>query len=273
MAGKLCSVGRSAVVAFILALFAVTAGAGDSPLVLLIQPLPREEMPGRSMQPLADYIAALSARRCAIDMPPNFPAYWEAVRRNRYDLAFDTPYFTDYRIQKFGFRVLVKTPETASYSLLMRADAPTRDPGWLVGRPVASLGLLSAGTLRLNALYPNPMRQPVLHDVQSTAEGVRLLRAKKVEAAFLPTSLIRTQIAQPGIAIVLTTEPIPRMVLSASPRLAPELVEKIRDGLLRARTTEAGQGMLRAIGLDYLDTAASDDFANQRYVLKDYWGY
>lgn len=273
MAARLCTLDRSALLAFVLALFALTARAGDASLVLLIQPLPHEEMPARSMQPLANYIAALTKRSCVIDMPPNFPAYWEAVRRHRYDLAFDTPYFTDYRIQKFGFTALVKTPETASYSLIMRGDTRTRDPGWLVGRQVASLGLLSVGTLRLNALYPNPMRQPVLRDVKSTAEGLRLLRAKKVEAAFLPTSLVETQIGQAGLRVVLTTEPVPLLVLSASPRLAPELVEKIRDGLLRARETERGRAMLRATGLDYLAGAANDDFANQRYALKDYWGY
>lgn len=265
--------GRWVLIAFALAILAGTAAAEESPLVLLVQRLPREEMPSASLQPLADYIAAIAGRPCVIDMPPNFPAYWEAVRHGHYDLALDAPYFTDYRIQKLGFTALIKTPETASYSLIMRDDARVRDPSSLVGKRVASLGLLSIGTLRLNALFPNPIRQPVLHDVHSTKEGIDLLRKRKVEAAFLPTSLIESRFDRSGIAVVLTTEPIPRLALSASPQLAPELADKIRDGLLRAHTTDAGRTMLHAIGLDYFDATTNDEFANQSYVLRGYWGY
>lgn len=256
-----------------LAMLACAAAAEAPPLVLLVQRLPREEMPVASIQPLADYIADLTGRRCLVKMPPNFPAYWEAVRHAQYDLALDTPYFTDYRIQKFGFTVLVKTPETTSYSLIMRADTPVRDPGWLLGKRVASLGLLSVGTLRLNALFPNPIRQPVLHEVHSSEEAIDLLRTRKVEAAFLPTSLIGRDSGRSGIVVVLTTEPIPRLVLSVSPRLARELSNKVRNGLLHAHATKPGRTMLGAIGLDYFDAATNDEFANQSYVLQGYWGY
>lgn len=250
-----------------------TAGSEDSALVLLVQPLPREEMPAETLQPLADYIAGLSGRPCRIDEPPNFPAYWEAVRRRRYDLALDAPYFADYRVQKFGFNVLVKTPETASYSLIMRADTRTRDPASLIGKRVATLGLASIGTLRLNALFPNPIRQPVLVDVAGSEEAIGLLLEKKVEAAFLPTAHLGKQLPDRGIAVVLTTEPIVRLTLSAAPGLPRDLVRKLRTGLLRAHTTDAGRAMLRAIGLDYLDGATNEEFANQSYVLKGYWGY
>lgn len=266
---------KARLVAIVLALAAFTsdATAEDAPLVLLAQRLPPEEMPIASLQPLADYIGMLTGRQCVIEMPPNFPSYWEAVRGNRYDLAFDAPHFTDYRIQKFGFRALVKTPETASYSLIVRDDGRARDPARLVGKRVASLGLLSIGTPRLNVLFPNPIRQPVLHDVSSTAEGIRLLRARKVEAAFLPTAMIERDDTRPGIAVVLTTEPVPRLALSASPKVAPAMGAKIRDGLLRAQTTDAGREMLRAIGLDYFDATTNEEFANQSYVLRGYWGY
>jgi ABC-type phosphate/phosphonate transport system substrate-binding protein len=270
---KLRSRSRRAIFVVALTMLAGPAAGEDSALVLLVQPLPREEMPAETLQPLADYIAALSGRSCRIDRPPNFPAYWEAVRRRHYDLAFDAPYFADYRVQKFGFDVLVKTPETASYSLIVRADARTRDPASLVGKRVATLGLISIGTLRLNALFPNPIRQPVLVDVAGSEDGLGLLLEKKVEAAFLPTARVGKQVRSRGVAVVLTTEPIARLALSASPNLPRELTTKIRAGLLRAHTADAGRAMLRAIGIDYFDGATNEEFANQSYVLKGYWGY
>ena len=264
---------RCAILTFVLALLAHPVAAEDAALVLLTQPLPREEMPAASLQPLADYIATLTGRRCTISTPPNFPAYWEAVRHNRYDLAFDAPHFTDYRIRKFGFTALAKTPDTTSYSLLMRDDGRSRDPTVLVGKRVVTLGLTSIGTLRLNALFPDPFRQPVLVEVASTEDGLNMLFKKKVEAAFLPTASIGNRIIPRGSAVILTTEPIPRLALSASPRLARDLIDQIRIGLLQARATDNGRAMLRAIGIDSLDAATNEEFANHSFVLKGYWGY
>src|SRR5690606_37926144 len=127
-------------------------------------------------------------------------------------------------------------------------------------------GLLSIGTLRLNALFPDPLRQPVVVEAGSVAEVLRLLRARAVKAAFLPTAALTEYAIGRDLAIVLTTEPIPRLALSASPRLPAELRERIRTAMLAAHASEAGREMLRAIGLAGFATAAAGDLANQSYV-------
>jgi len=253
--------------------FGSAVAESDKPLTLLLQPLPREEMSADSFQPLADYLAKQTDRSFEIHTPPNFPAYWEAVRRYQYDLAFDAPPFADYRIHKLGFTVLVKTPDTASYSLVMRDGARSRDPTSLVGKRVATLGLTSIGTLRLNALFPNPYRQPMIVEVSDSQEGWRQLLGGDVDAAFLPTTGLSARVKSGGAIIVLTTEPIPRLVFSSSPRLPRELTEKIRAALLDANRTESGRAMLRAIGIDFFDPATNEEIANQSYVLRGYWGY
>lgn len=267
------SIARWALMTFACVTLSPIVAAQDTELTLLVQPLPREEMPAETFQPLADYLSTLTGRSCTIRIPPNFPAYWEVVRHNRYDLAFDAPPFADYRIHKLGFIALVKTPDTASYSLVMREEARTQDPATLVGKRVATLGLASIGTLRLNALFPNPYRQPVVVEVPNSQEGLNLLLDRKVEAAFLPTTGIGRRLTPHGVVVILTTEPTPRLVLSASPRLSRDLTDKIRNNLLQANTTDAGRAMLRAIGIDFFDAATNEEFANQSYVLRGYWGY
>ena len=243
------------------------------PLVLLVQPVPEETPAPDAYRALADFIETATASPCTLEMPPNFPAYWEAVRRNHYSLALDAPHFTDYRVQKFGFRTVAKTANTTSYSLVVRNADRLRDPGLLVGKRIASLGLLSVGTLRLNVLYPNAVRQPVLVDVPSTEEGVRRVRDENVDAAFLPTAAVSRFIPDGDIAVVLTTEPIPNLGLSASPRLAGNVVAQIRAAILKAHTSERGRAMLRALGIERFEAARPEDFANQSYVLRGYWGY
>jgi ABC-type phosphate/phosphonate transport system substrate-binding protein len=249
------------------------APADDGTCVMLIQPLPHDERIGASYQPLARYIETLTGRRCTIQIPPNFPAYWDVLRRNNYDIALDGPHFTDYRAQKFGFHVLAKIPDTASYSLITRAASRGLDPTLLVGRRIASLGLLSMGATRLSAMFPNPVRQPVLLDVRTADEAIDLLLDKRVEAAFLPTAVVGERLRRGGIAVILTTEPAARLMLSASNRMSADTRGKIRDGLLRANETAAGQALLQALDLPRFEAVTPESFANQRNVLKSYWGY
>lgn len=249
------------------------APADDGALVILIQPLPRDERVVPSYQPLARYVEALTGRPCTIHIPLNFPAYWDVLRRNNYDIALDSPHFTDYRAQKFGFHVLAKIPDTTSYSLIMRDASRVLDPTLLVGRRIASLGLLSTGAARLSAMFPNPVRQPVLLDVRSAEEAIDMLLDKRVEAAFLPTAVVSERLRRGGIAVILTTEPGARLMLSVSNRMSSEMREKIRDGLLRANETAAGQAMLQALDLPRFEPVTPESFANQRNVLKSYWGY
>lgn len=249
------------------------AHTDDAPLVVLIQPLPGEERIAATYEPLARYLETLTGRRCTIQIPPTFPAYWDVLRRNNYDMAFDGPHFTDYRAQKFGFTVLAKIPDTASYSLVMRDAARVLDPAQLVGRRIASLGLLSMGAPRLSAMFPNPVRQPVLVDVRTAGEAVDMLLDKRVEAAFLPTAVLGERLRRGDITVILTTEPGARLMFSTSARMPPQMRDKIRDGLLGATETDAGRAMLEALGLPRFEAATPESFVNQRSVLKTYWGY
>ncbi|MFL6711299.1 MAG: phosphate/phosphite/phosphonate ABC transporter substrate-binding protein [Sulfurifustis sp.] len=254
-------------------LFGATLVAEEPPLVLLAQSLARDERSIDSYAPLAQYIASLTGRRCTLQMPPNFPAYWATLRQGKYDLALDAPHFTDYRVHKFGFSVLAKLPDAAGYSLIARdAEAPS-DPAQLVGRRIASLGLLSVGAGRLAAMFPNPVRQPLLIEVASVDQAMDLLLARRVEAAFLPAPALARRLAQGGVTVVLTTEPMTQLAVSASPRLPAEMRERVREGLLRADQTEAGRALLRAIDIKRFEPVTAESFANQRTALKRYWGY
>ena len=64
-----------------------------------------------------------------------------------------------------------------------------------------------------------------------------------------------------------------RSWLLTSPRLSAEIQEKIRAGLLLAADSEAGRTMLLGTGLERFEAVTPEMFANQRNVLKSYWGY
>ena len=249
------------------------AEPGD--LVFIIQPILNEEQTQRAYQPLADYLGKIAGKRVVIRTLPNFVAYWEVMRQNNgYDLVLDAAHFTDYRAKKLGFKVLAKIPDTVSYSLIVGAGALVIDPIELIGKTIATPSAPSVGAARLNAMYPNPVRQPVIVDSGTAEESIQMLLKNKVQAAMVPTPLVSQQMAQGGgISVATTTEPIPHIALSAAPRLNAELREKIRAALVNAPNTEDGRKMLKGINFERFDPANEQIYAGQGTILKEYWGY
>lgn len=249
------------------------AEPGD--IVFIIQPILSEEQTQRAFQPLAEYLSQATGRRVVIRTLPNFLAYWEIARRDSgYHLVLDAAHFTDYRASKLGFKVLAKVPEGVSYSLIVNSGELVIDPNELIGKTVATPGAPSIGAARLNAMYPNPVRQPVIVESGTAEEGIQMVIKNKAQAAIVPTPLVSQQMAQGGgISVVTTTELIPHIAFSASPRLEPEVREKIRNALVNAVNTEAGRKMLREVNFERFDPATEQIYAGQSSILREYWGY
>lgn len=265
---------RRILIALSLLMSTGAARAAQPPLVLGIQPVLSERQTRDAFQPLADYIAKVAGRDCVIATSPNFLAYWDTVRKGgSYDLVLDAAHFTDYRIEKQHFHVLAKIPGTVTYSLIVSDQNPILDPLDLVAKRVATLGVPSIGAARLAAMFPNPMRQPVAIEVRDAEDGIKMLRAGSVDAAILPTPIVARAMAQGGIMVVTTTEPIPHIALSAAPTVDAKTRDAIRKALLDADKTPDGRAMLKQIGYPRFDPASPAIYAGQARILRDYWGY
>ena len=260
---------------FLLLLKTEIAAAANDELVLMVQPILSQEKTIKAFQPLADYISKITGKKCVIRALPNFFSYWDTIRRvGSYDLVLDAAHFTDYRARKMNFEILAKIPDTVSYSLIVPESTLIFDPIELTGKTIASLGPPSIGAARLSAMFPNPLRQPIIVEVSSSEEGMDLLVNGRVHAAILPTPLVsRRMSGDGGIAVVTTTEPIPHIAISASPRMSKAMRDRIRSALITADKNEEGRKMLKGIGFPKFDPATPEIYADQSNILKEFWGY
>jgi len=250
------------------------ARAADE-LVLAVQPILDEAQTRKAFQPLCDYLSNVTGQKCRLYTSPNFYAYWDLVRRGQgYNLAVDAAHFTEYRVEKHGFEVLAKVPDTVTYSLVTRPDSLVIEPSELTGKRIATLGIPSIGAARLNAMFPNPSRQPVVQEIDDAVTGMKMLADKRVFAAIVPTPIVSQQMAQGGAFLVVqTTEPIPHIAISASPSLPAGLRMQIRTALVQANQNAAGQDMLKKVGFERFDPASAAVYRGQAQILKSYWGY
>ena len=62
----------------------------------------------------------------------------------------------------------------------------------LTGRTIATLGAPSLGAVRLAELYPNPLRQPVIIEVDNSQQAVERVLYGQSRAAIVPTPVTDT---------------------------------------------------------------------------------
>ena len=239
---------------------------------LAIQPiLPQQELK-KNFQPLADYLSKTTGHTITITTQRNFLFYWTKMRKKKkgFDLVLDAAHFTDYRVKHQGYTVLAKLPDTVSFSIVTGEDSFILDTEELIGLRIATMHSPSLGSLRLEALFPNPMRMPYYIWAANTTVAVENILSGKIDAAIIPTRLASTY---DNLNTVMTTEPVPHMGLSASPDVPAEVAEKIRLALLNASTTADGQKMLSLLNTDKFEAADSATYDGYSDLLKGVFGY
>ena len=257
---------------FFFAPFAVISNSHAAEYTLAIQPiLPQEELK-KIYQPLADYLSQATGEEITISTQRSFLLYWHKMRKSKhgFDLVLDAAHFTDYRVQKLGYTVLAKLPDTVSFSIITKDDAFILDVDELTSKRIATMPSPSLGAVRLEELFPNPMRIPNYVWVLNTDAAVENVLSGKVDAAIVPTRLT-SQLD--SVNTVMTTEPVPHMALSASPKVPAPVAEKIRHALTTASNTPAGQEMLKKLKLDKFEPADNTTYQGYAQLLRDSYGY
>lgn len=239
---------------------------------LAIQPiLPQQELK-KNFQPLADYLSKTTGHTITITTQRNFLFYWTKMRRGKkgFDLVLDAAHFTDYRIKAQGYTVLAKLPDTVSFSIVTREDNFILDEEELIGLRVATMPSPSLGSLRLEELFPNPMRIPFYVWETNTRVAVEKITSGEVDAAIIPTRLASTY---DNLNIMLTTEPVPHMGLSASPDVPAKVAKKIQQALVNASNTEDGRKMLTSLKVDNFEAASNKTYDGYAELLTEVFGY
>jgi phosphonate transport system substrate-binding protein len=239
---------------------------------LAIQPiLPQAELRS-SYQPLADYLSQKTGHTITISTHRTFITYWNEMRKGDkgFDLVLDAAHFTDYRVQKLDYTVLAKMPDTVSFSIITKDDSFILDTSELISKRIATLPSPSLGAVRLEELFPNPMRIPnYVWEINADA-AIKSVISGKNDAAIVPTRLVSSY---EGLNIVLETEPVPHMGLSASPKVPAEVTDKIRDALVNANTTPEGKEMLSNLKISKFEPADNETYAGYASLLKSIYGY
>lgn len=246
-------------------------GARAEPFELVVQSQAHGDDTHAAFEALVEYLSDASGYELALRVPDNALAHWQAMSRGEgYHLVLDEGHFTDYRVRHLDYEVLAKVAGSVGFSVVTGPATVFVEPDELYGEPVASPPPPSLAALRLAALFPDPIRAPLLVEVDTYEEGIRRVVNAELAAAVIPSELLRKH---PQLNVVLSTEQGPGLALSASPDVPASAREVIRRAFLASADIDAGRRALARAGLAGFEPASADLYDGDARLLRGTWGY
>lgn len=256
----------------------VTNQGGDETGSYVFSVPPRESAQAAAelYGPIADYLSQVTSKKVIFRQAANWLTYQTEMRRGDYDLVFDGPHFNSWRVANLQHNILVKAPGDFVFVVAVKKDnAKVQDLKQLNGRAICSMSPPNLGTLTVLNEFDNPLRQPVIQNMQGWDTIYSSMQAGQCAAAILPARNLAKYDPQGSAArVIFKAKAYPNQALSAGPRVSPEDQAKIARALA-APTARAATAKLRdayALTGDF-QPATKDEYAGVAGVLKDTWGY
>ncbi len=232
-------------------------------------------------QPIADFLTKVLGEKVVYQYSDNWLSYQENVRQGLYDIIFDGPHLTSWRIQYLGWVPLVKLPQPHVWVVVAKkGNMGVQNLDSLVGRLVCSPAPPNFGTLTLESEYSNPVELPEIVATKGWKNGYNGVMSGKCLAAVMPlTSWHAFDPTGSESRVIFQHAPFPNQALSvSSTRFSPDVQNKIRDALL-SPDGEAAMEQLRMryakVGdrIEQLVPATSQEYVGIDSILKDTYGY
>jgi hypothetical protein len=184
--------------------------------------------------------------------------------------VLDAAHFTDFRIQRKGYSPIVKLPNTVSFTVVTNEDNFVFEMEELISKRIATMSSPSLGAVRLNEMFPNPVRLPFYIQVTNSIDAVNKVLDGSVDAAIIPSPLVGNY---DNLNSVTSTDPVPHMALSASPEVPEAVSLAVKKALLEAPGTAEGKQMLSDMNIEEFQDADQDVYAGYADLLEGVFGY
>lgn len=242
---------RISLLVFTLSIFLNSAFAAD--LILTAPPRETVEEGKKIYEPVAQYLSKLLNRKVTYTHPENWPGYQVNMRHDKYDIIFDGPHFTSWRIAHINFEVLLKLPGELKFVVITQADNKNINTGKdMVGKFFCGISPPNLSSLSFLASFGNPVLQPKVKGVKGGMGKVyQAFTENQCPAAVLRTEFYNKNLDQAEkdkLKIIFTSRSMPNQAVSVSSRLSQEEKSKIRNALISGAGAAALSDIVKRFG-------------------------
>jgi ABC-type phosphate/phosphonate transport system substrate-binding protein len=256
---------------------AMSHDAHDGALVFSAPPREAPEEANRLYHPIAEYLGRVTGKKVVYRAPGNWLTYQTEMQRGTYDIVFDGPHFTSWRISHLRHNTLARLGEEHTFAVIVRKDdKEITDVKQLAGKRVCAMTPPNLGTLALLGHFDNPSRQPQIAATTGW-DGIYfgVVAENKCAAGVVPVANLNKYDRHGNASrVIYRTRPMPNQAFSAGPRVTREDQVKITQAL----TSDEGEAVTAALRAAYgiekgFVAASKSEYAGLDVYLKDSWGY
>lgn len=243
---------------------------GDERPTFVLSAPPRESCARQTEEyrPMVDFLTKITGSPVVFECADNWLAYSKEMVAGRYDIIFDGPAFTGWRVDRLQYVPLVKLPEDFVFVVVAKKNSGVKEVEDLAGRLVCAHAPPNLGTLTLLSQFENPSRQPVIVETRGWENALKGLMENKCAGTVVPLENLVKYGAE-SIQVLYRHPPLPNHAISVGPRIHPDMRARIAQGLL----SEEGKFVTRKMhaeyaGSDFVPTSAKE-YAGLGKLLKN----
>ena len=226
-------------------------------------------------KPLAKVFSEILGRPVRYIYPDNWLTYQRSMRKDQYDIVFDGPQFSSWRIKHLKHKLLVKLSGTIGFvTLVHKQNTTITKMEDLIGKKICAISPPNLTALTTLEYYKNPMQQPILHGVRGGMKKVLSLFYKGVcDAAVIRSSYYEKKLSSDirnKVKIIYRSVPLPNQAFTVSNKLSAADIKKLSREIEFGKIKELIYPIAKRFGgkdSEFL-SAKTSEYRNQRLLLE-----
>jgi ABC-type phosphate/phosphonate transport system substrate-binding protein len=205
----------------------------------------------RGLQSLVSYLEEVLGEPVIFDRPTSWQDYTRKMRSGKYDIVFDAPHFSSWRIKHIDHEPVVRVPGTLGYKLVVNRISETLNSiGDLVRVKICAPQSPNLSTMTVYSMFTNPVNMPQIKEIKGGSKAVyTALRNGKCGAAVIPNDDFMRIVPSEKreVRVVAESDPVPAYTITISPRLLEKKMLMTRM-LVSAQGIRATAGVMLSLG-------------------------
>lgn len=268
---------RIIVVALLLAANTGAMAKSNSDIIVFATaPTHSRHITEKAYTPLLDYLSRATGKQFRLSIPPKFNTYSDNIRQGTYDMVFDGPHYTSWRMVKQNYTPIVRFPGEIKIVVATKKESKFNSLDDLNKAYVCAFPPPNMLTMAFLSYFPNNRHQLTLMHNKGFKKLLDCIKQDRGDAVIFRDKLWNKLDKEDKANLRLIAQPeagYPERTFSVGPNISHELRQKITDALMSEEGIEASKEILTLFKKKKLVHAKSEEYTNLDRLLEGIWGF
>ncbi|MDH5785930.1 MAG: phosphate/phosphite/phosphonate ABC transporter substrate-binding protein [Chromatiales bacterium] len=257
-------------------LVANASALAEDIIIFATAPTHSREATQKAYTPLVDYLNKATGKQFRIEIPFNFLTYSSKMRQGHYDMVFDGPHYTSWRMVSLNYTPIVRFPGEIRIVVATKKDSRFNSIEELETAHVCAFAPPNMLTMAFLSHYPNPITQPTLVRNQGFKKLLECIQKDRGDAVVFRDKLwgkLSDEEKAELKLLKMETRGYPDRTFSVGPKISDELRQQITDALMSEEGLKASEGVRALFKKPNFILARSEEYTGLESLLANTWGF